>query len=818
MVEYVITANPLDFAVFQAFFLRYKTIFQVMVFASLFGLGFLPFSQSHRLVWVSTSPEGEPGNGHSFGPTVSADGRFVAFTSQAANLVPEDTNNAADVFVFDLVMNQMQRVSRSTQGEPANGPSANAVISADGRWVAFESFATNLSVLDPFPVQDIYVHDRLTGQTSLVSVNQEGEPANGGSASPAISADGRYIAFFSAASNLVYGDTNAAWDVFIKDQFTGRVIRASQTNQGEQANGPSGPAVSISGDGRYVAYGSEANNLAGVDENNARDVFVYDQQTGEIFRIPVEMLGEALWADQPLLSAEGSMIALVVGSLALDRRGDQLNGIFMFERETGKFSQVGVPEGPLARSMAMTAGGQFLFYTEESRSGEVGLIAYSHITGGREGLDGVYPGGIAVSADGAQVVYLDQAADFTQVAARLPDSPLRRGILSGRVLDPSGYPLAQVEVSLSNGETAQTDQNGIFFLPTRAGEVVRLAPQKKGYTFDPPQWSAMAAGDTLDVQFIASPQASLEQGRQTLGMPFSFNRGCPLPFEGCGGPFNGFFAGYSTDVVLDAAAALAYPIQSALELDAWANPAHFYRWRNARDPHDLWRFFAYSGQLLSHTEPYQPGDFVFFDWEPDGETDHAALVVAVTGQNRPARLVSAAGVTPANPSGLAVEVDWDGTHEAHVRSHARWNGVYPGQLPVVPVQNDVFQVALGGAGLTLRLVDAQGRVRSAQENSLPAAAFFDLQWEQVISLLYAPIEPGVYLAEIHNADSAPTRYQLTAQILQNGQVSGRYLQSGLALPGEVRLVPLKLTYNSSGLILQQANYQLQRKVRGLLEK
>jgi hypothetical protein len=169
-----------------------------------------------------------------------------------------------------------ERVSVGQGGVQANSLSGYAVLSADGRFVAFVSGASNLVPGDTNDEEDVFVHDRRTGRTERVSLGQRDVQGNRGSFDPALSADGRFVAFVSWASNLVPGDTNDEEDVFVRDRRTGKTERVSLGPNGIQGNGDSGgiytPALST--DGRFVAFDSEASNLVPGDTNNWQDVFV----------------------------------------------------------------------------------------------------------------------------------------------------------------------------------------------------------------------------------------------------------------------------------------------------------------------------------------------------------------------------------------------------------------------------------------------------------------------------------------------------------------------------------------------------------------
>ncbi|MEZ4593713.1 MAG: hypothetical protein R3D55_21600, partial [Chloroflexota bacterium] len=239
---------------------------------------------------VSVDSNGTPGNENSDYPGISADGRYVAFHSTANNYVPNDTTNSSDIFVHDRVTDETTIVSISSSGEYGNFQSMYPSVSADGRYVAFESLATNLvpnQTTNPF--LDVYVHDRNTGNTAIASVTSDGTSGNSDSNRPKISPDGRYVAFGSNASNLVSDDTNGEPDAFVYDRITEETIILSRTNDGAEANSGSG-TVCLSNEGRYAAFISDASNLVPDDDNGRIDVFVYDRDwmlsTSQLIYLP----------------------------------------------------------------------------------------------------------------------------------------------------------------------------------------------------------------------------------------------------------------------------------------------------------------------------------------------------------------------------------------------------------------------------------------------------------------------------------------------------------------------------------------------------
>jgi hypothetical protein len=234
---------------------------------------------------VSFSSSGAQGNSHSGGGSISADGRYVAFASSATNLVPNDTNFYDDIFVRDRVTGETTRINLGLDGAQANGSSGHAVISADGRYVAFESWAGNLVPDDTNGTWDIFVYDRENGSMTRVSVSSAGAQGNSASHSPCISATGRFIAFESSAA-LSASDRTYWSDVYVHDLLTGETSLVSVTSAGVQGNDEAVGAF-ISGDGRYVGFTSYASDLVFGDTNGAPDIFVHDRLTNETLRVSV---------------------------------------------------------------------------------------------------------------------------------------------------------------------------------------------------------------------------------------------------------------------------------------------------------------------------------------------------------------------------------------------------------------------------------------------------------------------------------------------------------------------------------------------------
>ncbi|MBM3987695.1 MAG: hypothetical protein FJ294_07035 [Planctomycetes bacterium] len=344
------------------------------------GLGCLVSpSVAHSQTWTRTAStaQGAFGNASSHLPSLSSDGRWIAFSSAATNLVGGDTNNQEDVFVRDLAQATCERASLAVGMVEANGASYFPRLSADGRFVAFQSYASNLVAADTNGRVDSFVRDRLLGTTERVSIASSGaqgvhppsflQPFE---ALQAISADGRFVAFASLHGNLVPGDTNSTWDVFVRDRAAGTTVRASQLPGGPQGNGMSGQPA-ISANGRFVAFSSLASNLAPLDANGSTDVFVFHRTSGLLELVSVTPAGfpGAQGAAQPALSAEGMLVAFT--SPGADFVPFDTNGVedaFVRDRSAGRTERVSVDNAGVeclapVNSVQLSADGRHALFT-----------------------------------------------------------------------------------------------------------------------------------------------------------------------------------------------------------------------------------------------------------------------------------------------------------------------------------------------------------------------------------------------------------------------------------------------------------------------
>jgi hypothetical protein len=378
---------------------------------------------------VSVDSSGTEGNSVSniYGSahSVSADGMIVAFSSFASNLVPGDTNKTWDVFVHDRTTGVTERVSVDSSGAEANGLSERATLSTDGRFVAFCSFATNLVAGDTNGFEDVFVHDRSTGVTERVSVDSAGVQGNatsGSSAVVGISANGQIVEFASAATNLVSGDTNGAWDLFVHDRSTGVTERVDVDSSGGQAS--SGATIgAISADGQVVAFYSDSNNLVASDTNGMADAFVHNRGTGITERVSVDSAGaqanDYSSAGMISITADGAVVVFV--SLASNLVPGDTNGwhdVFVHDRWTGATERVsvdssGVEGNAISWNGTISDDHRFVAFTS---------FASNLVAGDTNGVQDAFvhdrntgfTGRVSVGSAGAQA---DLASDLASISA-----------------------------------------------------------------------------------------------------------------------------------------------------------------------------------------------------------------------------------------------------------------------------------------------------------------------------------------------------------------------------------------------------------------
>lgn len=238
---------------------------------------------------VSVDSAGNQATGSSNGPSISLDARYIAFSSSASDLVVGDTNGLVDIFIHDRILGITERLLDGA-GIQADNDSSTTSLSADGRYVAFSSRSSNLVPGDTNDRYDIFIYDRVTNAIERASISDLGVQSDAHSYLSNISSDGNYVTFYSTATTLVPGDTNALYDVFVYDVVGNTIERVSIDNAGNQANGESRSPF-ISSDGKYVSFVSAATNLVAGDTNGKKDIFIYNRDIDVIERISVDGAG-----------------------------------------------------------------------------------------------------------------------------------------------------------------------------------------------------------------------------------------------------------------------------------------------------------------------------------------------------------------------------------------------------------------------------------------------------------------------------------------------------------------------------------------------
>jgi Tol biopolymer transport system component len=333
---------------------------------------------------ISVSSAGIQGNGQSLttspGANVSADGRFVVFRSESSNLVPGDSNGRLDVFLRNRSAGTTQRVSVSSTGRQANGDSFDPSISPDGRYVVYTSSATNLVPGDTNAVKDVFLYDRINGTTTRISVSSAGVQGNGDSYAGQMSADDRVVSFSSAASNLVSGDTNNAYDGFVRLLGSGKTKRVTVSSSGQQGNAES-RAGSLSADGRFVVFYSRSSNLVPGDTNGYADVFVRDRVNKTTERVSVASdgtqgceyeNGSSANSEGGSISADGRYVVFDSEAACLTENDDSGDwDVFLHDRVTGVTTLVSAtPTGEAGNlydaNSAISGDGRFIVFDSDS--------------------------------------------------------------------------------------------------------------------------------------------------------------------------------------------------------------------------------------------------------------------------------------------------------------------------------------------------------------------------------------------------------------------------------------------------------------------
>ncbi len=345
--------------------------------------------QTNKTTLVSVASDGTQANlgVRQWAPDISDNGRFVTFVSSSTNLVPDDTNGHEDIFVHDRQTGETTRVSVASDGTQANNVSYFSTISHDGRLVTFESAASNLVPNDTNGDWDIFVHDRQTGETTRVSVASDGTQANDSSFSPVIADDGRFVGFESEATNLTANDTNGKKDLFIHDLQTGETTRVNIATDGTEAN-EDAFLINVSNSGRFTSFYSSATNLIPDDTNDAMDTFVHDRQTGETIRVSIAsdgtegivppptpgLVSHASESHSKILTEERFIVFSSDANNLVSNDKNYATDVFVHDLETRqtKLASIAWDGGPIyTNSFAGTVSDDGQFVTFVTRSGSV---------------------------------------------------------------------------------------------------------------------------------------------------------------------------------------------------------------------------------------------------------------------------------------------------------------------------------------------------------------------------------------------------------------------------------------------------------------
>ena len=458
---------------------------------------------------ISVSSSGEAGNQDSYyGVDISADGRYVVFTTKSSNLVSGDTNDKWDIFLRDRQESTTKRVSISSSGDQANENSWLPHISEDGNLIVYTSLATNLVPGDTNGKWDIFAYNRLSGQTERISVSSAEVQANnnsGDNKAPAVSADGRFVTFSSDATNLVTPDENNVCDmdgngtytencsdVFVRDRTNGTTEMVSVNSDEEQGNNFSMLSV-ISNDGRYVAFYSAASNLVEEDTNTCLtifynsgpcpDVFVRDRQEGTTERVSVSSTGTQTTVDPidyfkpPAISGDGRIVVFTSSDTTLAAGA------------TNGYTQILAHDRTTHETTLVSAS----TYRWQGNS-------WSHCPPDIS-TTGRYVSFHSLASD----LVTDDGNGFSDLFVR--DREGWTYAMDGTVRDEGGNPVAGVWVGYGTGvgEWKETDTNGEYQLYYMPEGTYAIYTMQQGYTSDPPVNYVTLPPTTIGVDFMLVP-------------------------------------------------------------------------------------------------------------------------------------------------------------------------------------------------------------------------------------------------------------------------------------------------------------------------
>ena len=511
--------------------------------------------QLGRTILVSVNSAGtQSGDNASHSPTISANGQFVVFESSASNLVTNDNNNAADVFVRDLVAGTTTLVSVNTSGvSPGNLESTAPTITPDGRYVLFSSRASNLATSDFNNAADLFVRDLVLGTTKLVTRNYLNSASFAGTSvtwdgSRQISDDGRWVAFHSAASNLVQSDTNGKSDVFVRDLQASTNAVASVNTAGTGLGNGNSQSASMDATGGYVAFQSASSNLSPYDTNVNFDVFRRNLVARTTRLASVNTNGTSSSSGSsfsPVLSKQGNVVVFLSTANDLTAGDTNTSGADLFRRDFDADTTflIGSKVAPTADTSvpALSADGRFVLYLDASKN----LVLFDALASTRTiistntpGADGIITGDghfvvfiAPPEATGVRNIYLyDRLVGSTElVSVREPTLAITTGSAASRVIPGAVSSNGQFVVfesyaaDLNPGDTNSARDVWTCDLKGGANGWVRLNTLLDGFSRGPSR-RPVISGDGRWIAFEAIPDSTPLTGLTTRFNLYVFDR------------------------------------------------------------------------------------------------------------------------------------------------------------------------------------------------------------------------------------------------------------------------------------------------------
>lgn len=517
--------------------------------------------QLGKTLLVSVSAAGiRSGNSASTAPTISSNGQFVVFETAASDLTPNDTNNASDVFLRDLVAGTTTLVSVNTNGvSPGSLESGAASLTPDGRYVLFASRASDLSPGDGNSAVDLFVRDTLASTTTLVTRNSANTASFAGlsviwDGHRQISDDGRWVAFHSSANNLVAGDSNNRSDVFVRDLQTSSNLAVSLNTTGTGLGSGHSQNASMDATGRYIAFQSVAFNVATNDTNTGPDVFLRDRVAGTTTLVSVNTSGASSTSTSSgssVLNKQGDVVVFLSTANNLVAGDISLSGADLFRRDltarTTRLIASGVVPSQstnilVARFVpALSADGRFVIYLDAAAN----LRLYDAVTTTNMTITTNAPGADFAMSDDAKWIVYDGAPETTGarniylydrlggttelISVREPSLPVNTGTAASRVIPGGVSSNGQFAVfesyaaDLDSGDINRTSDVWIGDLNANPNDWLRLNTVITGFSRGPSR-RPVISGDGQWVAFEAIPDSISSVGLGTRYYLYAFDR------------------------------------------------------------------------------------------------------------------------------------------------------------------------------------------------------------------------------------------------------------------------------------------------------